>query len=95
MVGDVAGLVQRVLGDDTTPARGSLKAPRTSFNGRVSPHRRFAFGQMSLDEVKKGVEAVMEQFPLPPGVGWQYGRSVEDSDDTAKINRAKDVLLGE
>ncbi len=37
----------------------------------------------SLDEVKKGVEAVMEQFPLPPGVGWEYGRSVEDSDDTA------------
>ena len=27
-------------------------APRTSFNGRISPHRRFAFGQLSLDEVK-------------------------------------------
>ncbi len=38
----------------------------------------------SLDEVKKGVEAVMEQFPLPPGVAWKYGRSVEDSDDTAQ-----------
>ncbi len=37
----------------------------------------------SLDEVKKGVEAAMDQFPLPPGVGWKYGRSVEDSDDTA------------
>ncbi len=37
----------------------------------------------SLDEVKKGVESVMEQFPLPAGVGWKYGRSVEDSDDTA------------
>jgi len=37
----------------------------------------------SLDDVKQGVEAAMEQFPLPPGVGWKYGRSVEDSDDTA------------
>ncbi len=37
----------------------------------------------SLDAVKKEVEAAMEQFPLPPGVGWKYGRSVEDSDDTA------------
>ncbi len=37
----------------------------------------------SLDDVKKNVEAAMEQFPLPPGVGWKYGRSVEDSDDTA------------
>jgi diacylglycerol O-acyltransferase / wax synthase len=27
-------------------------APHTSFNGRISPHRRFAFGRMSLDEVK-------------------------------------------
>ena len=27
-------------------------APRTSFNGRITPHRRFAFGQLSLDEVK-------------------------------------------
>ena len=38
----------------------------------------------TLDEVKKGVEAAMEQFPLPPGVAWKYGRSVEDSDDTAQ-----------
>jgi WS/DGAT/MGAT family acyltransferase len=32
--------------------RTNLTPPRTSFNGRVSPHRRFAFGQLSLDEVK-------------------------------------------
>ncbi|MGH8252135.1 MAG: efflux RND transporter permease subunit, partial [Steroidobacteraceae bacterium] len=37
----------------------------------------------SLDAVKEGVEAAMDQFPLPAGVGWKYGRSVEDSDDTA------------
>ncbi len=29
-----------------------LGRPRTSFNGHVSPHRRFAFGQLPLDEVK-------------------------------------------
>ncbi|MBV9915724.1 MAG: wax ester/triacylglycerol synthase family O-acyltransferase [Solirubrobacterales bacterium] len=29
-----------------------LTPPRTSFNGRVSPHRRFAFGALGLSEVK-------------------------------------------
>ncbi|MGI8460069.1 MAG: WS/DGAT/MGAT family O-acyltransferase [Solirubrobacterales bacterium] len=32
--------------------RNNLKAPRTTFNGRVSPHRRFSFGQLSLAAVK-------------------------------------------
>jgi diacylglycerol O-acyltransferase / wax synthase len=32
--------------------RTALARPRTSFNGRVSAHRRFAFGQLSLDDVK-------------------------------------------
>jgi WS/DGAT/MGAT family acyltransferase len=32
--------------------RTNLTPPRTSFNRAVSPHRRFAFGQLSLDEVK-------------------------------------------
>jgi diacylglycerol O-acyltransferase len=30
----------------------SARAPKTSFNGRISPHRGFAFGSLSLDEVK-------------------------------------------
>jgi diacylglycerol O-acyltransferase / wax synthase len=30
-----------------------MVAQRTSFNGRISPHRRFAFGTMSLDGVKE------------------------------------------
>jgi HAE1 family hydrophobic/amphiphilic exporter-1 len=46
----------------------------------------------SLDDVKKGVEAVMKEFPLPPGVGWQYGRSVEDSDDTAQTMQTNILL---
>jgi diacylglycerol O-acyltransferase len=33
--------------------RANLRPPRTSFNGRISPHRRFVFGQLSLDEVKE------------------------------------------
>jgi WS/DGAT/MGAT family acyltransferase len=32
--------------------RTNLTPPRTSFNGRVSAHRRFAFGRLSLAEVK-------------------------------------------
>jgi len=33
-------------------AHTTFKAPKTKFNGRISPHRRFAFGQLDLDEVK-------------------------------------------
>jgi WS/DGAT/MGAT family acyltransferase len=33
--------------------RTNLTPPKTSFNGRVSAHRRFAFGRLSLDEVKR------------------------------------------
>ena len=29
------------------------RPPRTPFNGAISPHRRFAFGQLSLDTVKQ------------------------------------------
>ncbi len=39
-------------GDGQQLDRTSLQAPRTSFNGRVSPHRRFVFGQIPLDAVK-------------------------------------------
>lgn len=46
----------------------------------------------SLDDVKKGVDAVMKEFPLPPGVAWQYGRSVQDSDDTAKTMQTNILL---
>jgi WS/DGAT/MGAT family acyltransferase len=30
----------------------TARAPKTPFNGPISPHRRFAFGQLSLDTVK-------------------------------------------
>jgi diacylglycerol O-acyltransferase len=32
--------------------RSAIRAPRTRFNTRISPHRRFAFGSLSLDKVK-------------------------------------------
>jgi diacylglycerol O-acyltransferase / wax synthase len=44
--------VQRALGRATVVGRLDLVPPRTSFNGRVSAHRRYAFGQLSLDDVK-------------------------------------------
>ena len=55
------GLVARVADRLTRPissretgvlAHTSYRAPKTCFNGRISPHRRFAFGQLELDEVK-------------------------------------------
>jgi diacylglycerol O-acyltransferase / wax synthase len=52
-MGRLGGLARRALGaNGQLPDRRRLVAPRTSFNGRISPHRRFAFGQLSLDEVK-------------------------------------------
>jgi len=51
--GRVAELAQRALGGGhRVVGRNDLVPPRTSFNGRISAHRRFAFGQLSLDEVK-------------------------------------------
>jgi WS/DGAT/MGAT family acyltransferase len=52
--GELAAGVQRVLGRrGRVIGRRDLVPPRTSFNGRVSAHRRFAFGRLSLDEVKQ------------------------------------------
>src|SRR6201991_1970144 len=33
--------------------RPGLSAPKTKFSGRISPHRRFVFGQMELEQVKQ------------------------------------------
>lgn len=45
-----AGAVR--TGDRSTVVPPVLRAPKTSFNTRISPHRRFAFGQLDLDRVK-------------------------------------------
>jgi len=53
-LGRVSSTFARALrgGEHRVLERSTLVPPRTSFNGPVSPHRRFAFGQLSLDEVK-------------------------------------------
>jgi len=43
-----AATIGRLTGAGERPT-----APKCTFNGRISPHRRFAFGQMSLDDVKR------------------------------------------
>src|SRR4051794_5906897 len=50
--GTVGRLAKAVARRDGAASRQRLVAPKTSFNGRVSAHRRFTFGQLSLDEVK-------------------------------------------
>jgi diacylglycerol O-acyltransferase len=51
--GRVAEVAERALGGGRrVVGHRDLIPPRTSFNGRISAHRRFAFGQLSLDAVK-------------------------------------------
>jgi diacylglycerol O-acyltransferase len=54
--GIAGSITSRLLGlaGGSPPARDAKRfvAPHTSFNGRISAHRRFAFGQLSLVEVK-------------------------------------------
>ncbi len=56
-VSSVQRLVNRVDQLAGLPSRGralaELPAPRVAFSGRVSGHRRVAFGQLSLDAVKE------------------------------------------
>ncbi|MEA2128972.1 MAG: diacylglycerol O-acyltransferase / wax synthase [Solirubrobacteraceae bacterium] len=53
-LGRLANRAQRALtrGDASFELHDRLVAPKTLFSGRVSAHRRFAFGQLSLDDVK-------------------------------------------
>src|SRR4051795_13001082 len=50
-VGRIAGRVQGLVTDGANRGRNTLQAPKTKFNGRISPPRRFAFGQLPLEEV--------------------------------------------
>src|SRR2546423_15130051 len=49
--GTVGRIASRVAG--ASRGRNTLQAPKTKFNGRIPPHRRFAFGQLSLEEGKE------------------------------------------
>jgi WS/DGAT/MGAT family acyltransferase len=52
-LGRAAARAQRALGRETVVGRLDLTPPRTSFNRRVSAHRRYSFGQLSLHDVKQ------------------------------------------
>ena len=47
--------LNRLIGRRSEPmlSEAATKAPRTPFNDRISPHRRFAFGSLSLGDVKE------------------------------------------
>ncbi|HWF55672.1 MAG TPA: wax ester/triacylglycerol synthase family O-acyltransferase [Solirubrobacteraceae bacterium] len=54
LAGRVAKRIQRTAGRrEQVIGQKGLVPPRTSFNGRVSAHRRFVFGQLSLDQMKQ------------------------------------------
>jgi WS/DGAT/MGAT family acyltransferase len=56
-LGELPGssLLSRALGRKPDPmlSEASSSAPRTSFNDRITPHRRFAFGSLDLEDVKE------------------------------------------
>jgi len=50
----ITGALSRVRGHDPSVLEvTTARPPKTSFNGRVGPHRRFAFGSLSLETVKR------------------------------------------
>jgi diacylglycerol O-acyltransferase len=54
VVPKLAEALSRARGDDASILEvTTARPPKTSFNGRVGPHRRFAFGSLSLDTVKR------------------------------------------
>ncbi len=53
LAGRMAATAQRAIGRrQRIVGHRNLVPPRTSFNGRISAHRRFVFGQLSLAQVK-------------------------------------------
>ena len=47
----------------------------------------------TLDSVKPKVEALMEEFDLPPGYSWKFGRGFDRQDETQQM-MAENILLG-
>ncbi|MFO1408666.1 MAG: efflux RND transporter permease subunit [Steroidobacteraceae bacterium] len=39
----------------------------------------------TMDDARKRVEPVMNDYPLPPGYSWKFGRGFEDNDESMKI----------
>jgi len=54
LVPQLTAALTRLRGDNPGILEATTaRPPKTSFNGRVGPHRRFAFGSLSLDTVKR------------------------------------------
>ncbi|HET6698415.1 MAG TPA: wax ester/triacylglycerol synthase family O-acyltransferase [Nocardioidaceae bacterium] len=54
LISDTAAAVARLLGEEQPDAgHRRLHAPNTPLNGRITPHRRFAFGSVPLADVKR------------------------------------------
>ena len=54
LVSTTAGMVGRALGQDVSDLDArELRAPRTPINGPITAHRRFAFGSVPLEDVRK------------------------------------------
>ena len=54
LISEAAGLVGRLLGQEQADVEHrELRAPRTPLNGQITSHRRFAYGSVSLDDVKQ------------------------------------------
>jgi diacylglycerol O-acyltransferase len=51
-LGRLVNRAQRAILRQEGPADRQLAAPKTTFSGRISAHRRFTFGQLSLADVK-------------------------------------------
>ncbi|HEX6246980.1 MAG TPA: wax ester/triacylglycerol synthase family O-acyltransferase [Nocardioidaceae bacterium] len=60
LLSSTAGVVSRALGGGHHVSHRKLQAPRTPFNGSITPHRRLAFGSVALDDVKR----VKNQFDM-------------------------------
>jgi WS/DGAT/MGAT family acyltransferase len=53
-VGKVSRRLQSLVSDNgANRTAAKFNAPRTSFNGRLTPHRRFTFGTLQLDDFKR------------------------------------------
>ncbi len=50
-------------------------------------------GDYTMDDVREPVESMMNQFELPPGYSWKFGRGFERSDETQSVMMTN-MLLG-
>ncbi|MFP5253151.1 MAG: WS/DGAT/MGAT family O-acyltransferase [Actinomycetes bacterium] len=53
LLSGVASTLGRLLGHGGHPGGRALQAPRTPFNGPITAHRRFGFGSVPLEDVKR------------------------------------------